>query len=105
MSVCKVIAVCSKSMVKLKIDQKRLDDQVGNLLVKNNGDASRQVAQQMSQLGLKLPLNPKKIKSGPKGEVIVQKGLDEQWTGEYAGYYLYGGLHGARAMTKEGNPI
>lgn len=92
-------------MVKHKIDQKALDDRVSNLLVKNNGDANRQVVRQMSQLGLKLPLNPKKIKGGPKGEVLVQKGIEEQWTGEYGGYYLYGGLHGARALTKEGNPI
>jgi hypothetical protein len=39
-------------------------------------------------------VDPKKIKSGPKGEIIVAKGLDEQWSGKYGGFFLYGGLHG-----------
>ena len=49
-------------------------------------------------MGLKLPLNPRKIKIGEKGEVLVKKLDEEQWLGEFGAYYRYGGLYGARAL-------
>ena len=74
--------------------------------MQNGGGTARdRVAPSMSQLGLKLPIDPKKIKSGPKGQIIVQKGLDEQWSGEFGGFYLYGGLHGKRCYGKDGHEI
>ena len=49
-------------------------------------------------MGLKLPLNPGKIKIGAKGEVLVKKKDEEQWLGEFGAYYKYGGLYGAREI-------
>ena len=80
---------------------------VRDFLVRQNGSgtAREKLTHSMSQLGLKLPVDPSKIKSGPKGQIIVQKGLDEQWSGEFGGFYLYGGLHGKRVIGKDGHEI
>jgi hypothetical protein len=46
--------------------------------MKNASEFGRSLlARSTSQLGLKLPLNPTKIKIGEKGEVLVKK-LDEE---------------------------
>lgn len=82
----------------MKFNEEQLDlrKDIRDFLVMKNGSGTARdnVSSSMTQLGLKLPLNPKKIKSGPKGEIIVQKGIEEQWVGEFGGFYLYGGLHG-----------
>ena len=66
------MTVCDRrSMVQQKLQSKQLDLEVRDLLVKHNGDSSASVVNFFSALGLKLPLNPKKVKSGPRGEVIV----------------------------------
>ncbi len=40
-------------------------------------------------MGLRLPLNPKKIKMGPKGEILVKKKFNEQWNADFGGYAVY----------------
>lgn len=65
-----------------------------------NGTARTQISERLTPFGLKLPLNPTTIKSGPKGEILVQKGFDEQWQGDFGGFYVYGGLYGARQVSK-----
>jgi hypothetical protein len=42
------------------------------LVMKNGSTTARDpFLKTMSHLGLKLPINPKKIKSGPNGEILV----------------------------------
>ena len=88
-------------------EQSNLTKDIHQYLVKQNGNATARdpIVSNMNQLGLKLPLNPKTMKGGPKGEILVQKGLDEQWNGQYGGYFLYGGLHGKRVIGKDGHEI
>lgn len=77
-----------------------MKEQLTDFLVRKNGGSGlerSQLSNSASHLGLKLPVNPKKIKIGPKGEVLVRKLEEETWDGEFGGFYQYGGLYGARA--------
>jgi hypothetical protein len=56
-----------------------MGQEIREFLVMRNGSATARdpFMQTMSHLGLKLPINPKKIKSGPNGEILVQKDITE----------------------------
>ena len=60
-------------MIKLNKEQQDIKNDVRNFLVmKNaNGTARAQISERLTPFGLKLPLNPTTIKSGPKGEILV----------------------------------
>ena len=60
-------------MIKLNKEQQDIKNDVRNFLVmKNaNGTTRTQISERLTPFGLKLPLNPTTIKSGPKGEILV----------------------------------
>lgn len=88
----------SRSVIRLNQNRLELKDQLQAFLIRQNSQRRSQLTRSTSQLGLKLPLNPAKIKIGEKGEVLVKKKDEEQWLGEYGAYYKYGGLYGERAL-------